>query len=621
MEPPNHPDDLNGKTLVERYLIKGKLGHGGMGSIYTAHDNVLDRDVAIKTIARTGLNDVELVRFHREGKAASTVRHPNVIQMLDFGVLETGQPFIVMELINGTSVAQLILEQKQLSPLFTLQIVEQSAAGMSAVHKAGIIHRDLKTSNIMIVDLETGPLVRILDFGIAKSISNDSQTSTLTKAGQIFGSPHYMSPEQVKGDHLNQQTDVYSLGCITFEMLTGVTLFQGETVMDVVTQHMTEPAPRLWEVTDIKFPMELERLVAHMVAKDTSDRFGSMEEVIENIKEVRIVVEDAAEQEKVAARAAAALSKELAETQAYVHEKPKTGMLIVALVIATGLLIGAVYTIIQPMFKKEDDAVQKVPAKVDDTSRKRLLERAQFDMQIVDNLTSASAQTGLIIDHSGKASVTLRQLLKTGEPVNAVTLVDASFTLDDAKSISRLHPRKVILRGCTGITDDVLKELAKIKTIKTLNISLCKTFTPRGLGYLAALPALTGLYLEDCNLTDAHLKEMKKIQTLLHVGVAKNRKITLNGLKQLGGKVMTLGIFVDQPQIYLTSKEKQLEMKTKYNILLLYPQDPGSNDGFEKFTKGYGLDELDCLKDQSILDDPLLHPSQKEAELIKRHLE
>jgi len=610
MEPPTQLDDLTGKTLVERYHIHGRLGQGGMGAIYTAHDDILDRDVAIKTVPRNNLNDVELVRFHREGKAASTVRHPNVIQMLDFGVLETGQPFIVMELIKGISISQLLKERGPQSALFTLQILEQIAEGMSAVHKSGIVHRDLKTSNIMIVNLDTIPLVRILDFGIAKSVAGEEQTSTVTRAGQIFGSPNYMSPQQIRGESLDQRADVYSLGCIAFEMLTGRTMFEGETVMELVTKHLNEPAPRLWQVGEQTYPMELERLVAHMVAKSTDERFASMDVVIENIRDVRTVLEERLEQERLAEKVSA--NKQATDEELRKRNRLSAQLLLSGALVAVGLSIAVMNGVVHPMLKKEQEIVKVAPAKIENNRRKERLDRSQSSLAFLELGDQTAGDMGVLMDQSGDSTLALNNALKRGGRRAHIILLNSKVTLEDASKIVLLNPTKLNLRRCVGVNDAFLQEVSKAKAIQMIDLDLCKGISPKGFRYLSSLPKLTTLFVRGCDLTDAHLKEIGQTSSLLQLFIERNHQVTLKGVERLGGKVLPVKIVVDQPNLYLLSAEKQKALLLRHNVQL-YRSD---NVTAESFSLSNMMD-LAGIGDMPPPSDKKVSDFADEAELSK----
>lgn len=265
-----------GDIIASRYEFIEKLGEGGMGSVFKAHDKLLKRSVAVKILNVSSVSQDDIVRFHREAKAASNIVHPNVIKVLDFGVTESGQPYMVMEFVNGKNLHDLIKTKGALPIQLSLELVEQICNGMIAVHRVGIVHRDLKAGNILVIEPDNAsPEVKILDFGIAKAFKS-SQESTLTQTGHILGSPRYMSPEQARGETLDERSDIYSLGCITFEMLTGEPLFTAPTALETMALHTSAKPPKLADKRSYPFPEQVEELVAHAVAKKPDERFASM---------------------------------------------------------------------------------------------------------------------------------------------------------------------------------------------------------------------------------------------------------------------------------------------------------------------------------------------------------
>lgn len=561
--PINPTDDLTGKTLVERFHIMGKLGKGGMGAIYMAHDSILDRDVAIKTVARTNLNDQELMRFQREAKAACTLKHPNVIQLLDFGVLESGQPFMVMELIQGQSLAELI-EQGPQSPRFVLQIIEQVAGGMLDVHKSGIVHRDLKTGNIMLLNAgvhTNQPIIKILDFGIAKSLGQNSQDSAMTKAGQIFGSPNSMSPEQVRGESLDHRSDIYSLGCIAFEMLTGRPLFVGESVMDVVSQHINEPPPRLWEACDQSFPMELERLVAHMVLKDPEERYQSMEDVIRNLRDVYAVLPD--EIERVSES-----TKEIAASTLVLPPAPtkdsnlKSTVLIASVAAAILVLTGSCWFIFRSL------SAPSAPKPSVRTPVKAEHESLQFKLDMADDIHTNPALQNLALFHSGRVTEILKRLVAQKVVRREVVLIGSEIVPTDTKLIAKLQPQVMSLSGSNGVNDDVLKGISAISSLQMFDLGRVKGLTPTGLSYLEKLPELMMLNVSGCDLTDDHLKALRNLKSLRLLKITGNKKCTLNGIRSLGKKNQLLTIAADQLPIVLLGESQRRKLKNDYKIVV-----------------------------------------------------
>ena len=232
--------------ISDRYELKESIGRGGMGVVFRARDSELDRVVAIKVLLFDGAsNPVLQERFLREARAMALLDHPNVVKILASGISENGYPFNVMEFLDGKPLSEIIktrgvLDSKTFKDLF-FSVLD----GLQHLHKHGIVHRDLKPGNIVFsYSVEGDSIPKIIDFGIARLAKSQEQGSTLTATNVILGSPHYMSPEQCKGQSVDSRSDIYSLACIMYECLSGKQVFSGESVMDVMYKHMTErPAP------------------------------------------------------------------------------------------------------------------------------------------------------------------------------------------------------------------------------------------------------------------------------------------------------------------------------------------------------------------------------------------
>jgi serine/threonine-protein kinase len=219
-------DPLIGKTLNEKYRIEERLGIGGMGTVYRARHMLIDRPVAIKVLNQRFVeDDAARTRFEREAKAAGRLQHVNAVSVTDFGETSEGYVYIVMELLEGRTLREIVAKEAPLEIARAVSIMLQTAAAVGAAHEAGVIHRDLKPANIFVTQRSDVPaVVKVLDFGIAKLAAetlDDEEPKNLTQVGVMIGTPRYMSPEQCSGLPLTPAADVYSLGVIFYEMLTG----------------------------------------------------------------------------------------------------------------------------------------------------------------------------------------------------------------------------------------------------------------------------------------------------------------------------------------------------------------------------------------------------------------
>jgi serine/threonine protein kinase len=269
-------DPLTGRVLDDKYLLDERLGEGGMGTVYRATHLLIDRPVAIKVLNPRFVEDeAARERFRREARAAGRLQHPNVASVTDFGQTADGLVYIVMELLEGLSLREVIATDAPLDVARAVSLMLQIASAVAAAHEAGIIHRDLKPGNIHIVQRRhLPPAVKVLDFGIAKLATDSAEEAdvkTLTQTGVMIGTPRYMSPEQCDGAHLTPAADVYSLGIILYELLTGTTPFNGPTPLSVALQHSSKVPTRPRELRP-SVPAALEAVVLHALAKSPVER-------------------------------------------------------------------------------------------------------------------------------------------------------------------------------------------------------------------------------------------------------------------------------------------------------------------------------------------------------------
>jgi tRNA A-37 threonylcarbamoyl transferase component Bud32 len=274
-------ENLIGRTLNHRYLIEDKIGEGGFGAVFRGKQIATGREVALKILHPHNSSDQTIIaRFKREAEACSKLRDVHTVTTYDFDETEDGILYLAMELLRGRSLHHLQKSDGILAPERVLSILDQVAQSLGEAHANGIVHRDMKPENVFIesrpVGAGTEDHVKVLDFGIAKMMSGEKEVQALTAVGQTLGTLEFMSPEQLRGQKLDGRSDIYALGMMSYEMLTGVLPFQGaKSPIEIINFHMKQTPPPPSELKEgVRIPEAVDEIIVKMVAKNRDDRFA-----------------------------------------------------------------------------------------------------------------------------------------------------------------------------------------------------------------------------------------------------------------------------------------------------------------------------------------------------------
>ena len=531
-----------GEIVGGRYKVLSILGRGGMGLVYRVEQIIDGEQLALKTIHKNFLNETTIKRFENEARATFAVNHANIIAVKAFGLLDDSTPFLAMEIVNGETIAELLNDSGPLPIEVALPIIIQVCFGLAHAHQNAVVHRDIKPSNIMIlkdIAIGTEGSIKILDFGIAKfSHREGGEIQALTKTGEIFGSPIYMSPEQCVGSKVDKRSDIYSLGCVIFETLTGQPPFKGTTALATLMMHQMEPPPRLAERSEkANFPEDLERIVAQMLAKDPADRYQDLGVVAHDLSSIV----NRSDSNKISRPLSLSKAGELGETATI---KSKQG----------GLSIVAASTLLLIMLALAGASVYFFASLTSDKTATNL------KIETVQQQKTSTASPEAKETIASQSVITAKQPTETKGTIDGIhigniepnaALIVNKMTIEELKQEIALNKDYLNLQSKL-ITAEMLEIIGKTKNINHINFDgsnidnnaldqLSKlmltnitlnnsTFNDLGAQKLAAVSNLRSIKASETALSSHGLRYLKKLKKLTHLKIV-NTQVDTAGVR------------------------------------------------------------------------------------------
>lgn len=515
------------RMFCERYRVIRQLGSGGMGIVFEAEDKLLNKHVAIKTIKKGVLGAEHIMRFQREATALAALNHPNLVPVYVFGITDDNEPYMVMSMESGVPLSDLIAESR--IPLKrAISIFIQICDAMQHAHDRSVLHRDLKPANILVRDAHTdSPFVIIIDFGIA-IVETSNSLDSLTKTGIMLGTPAYMSPEQVKGQDVDVTSDIYSLGCIMFETLTGSAPFTAPSALEVLSKKSASEAPTINQVTvEHAFPQNLEAIVAKCLALSKGQRYQSMAELSNDLELFQLGAAPKANERTIATDA-----------------RKANAMIPVVAVIAAVLILAVVLTSIlwEPTKTTTEQAQQTAIA----TPRTKKQAPNALDYEEDEEPIYDAKDRSLVMPARTNDAMAVKWLKEYHNRKTVIRTVKFHLCIDftgKAFDQCREVPIYGVVMKATGLTTDGLRAISRIPSLKSLtlgNQKLNSTISKRGLEYLTKAPQLRELGVARCDIDDEKLAVICKMPNLFRLDLGGNKKITDHSIDMMSQKLKEL---------------------------------------------------------------------------------
>ncbi|MBS1957580.1 MAG: serine/threonine protein kinase [Cyanobacteria bacterium SZAS-4] len=609
------PEQFNpGDCIDERYEIISILGRGGCGCVYKVVQVALKKQFALKTLNRINTSEVTTMRLHKEAQAASRLQHPNLVRAVDFGMIDGTQPYLVMDLVEGPTLSEYLKLHGKTSVKDAIQLFLPLCNALAYAHEQGVVHRDLKPSNVILSSGDTGSLKfvpKIVDFGIAKLNSADgTHAMTLTATGDIFGTPLYMSPEQCMGTGVDGRSDIYALGCMLFETITGAPPFGGNNPLEIMMQHNTAVMPSLKEASlGESFPPALEKVIGRMLAKDPRERYQDCAAVAHDLSAI-----------ERGDFKAISLSPEAIALQQKHQKQISTSLVSAAIGVVCGAVIG--YAANQFLAPSQTPTVPKTPLPKSATEEGTGV--YYLDTGFSYYSKNAADKKIFTFPPSRKHSLGQISWWQDGK-LHSVEAKGTQEVPKDAKLLfkiesemlvapdlwPRFHPRElegvlIDLHSCYVDEDPLnqsVREITQQDGLRILTLNE-KVILPKTLSLIGRLPRLRWLALDHMTIDEEQLtgKQAAQLENLLDLSVLRFEKITAATpvLEKLS-KSSSLRRFALEGCGQLTAEDIQNISRIKsLEVLAVHAADLPEMDILTEFAKLTKLKYLMC--DGRLLD-------------------
>jgi len=574
-DPVIYGDDVEGLDLPpesfpsERFKPIRELGRGASGAVYLCIDKLLGNNVAVKTLHH--LSAEQLLSFQQEARAISRLTHSNIVQILDFGATESGIPYMVLEYLRGVDLETYCAEHGVLPLNVVVNVVNDICSALAYSHSKDIFHRDLKPSNMLVVEKGSQLSVKLVDFGVAR-VKFETTTPTVLEGTSVIGTPAYMSPDQMRGISFDQRSEVYSLGCILFELLTGRQIYGGETVMEIVSQHVNAPIPKLDEVApEFNHPEKLDQILQRCLAKDPAHRYQSMNEVKADLEELSYRSESEDESRTAGDGETPSVNREYTEALqqalwkqaleandevAAAGRRKRVGVPIaIACFLVLCVVGGGIFFFGESIFKTKK--VAKTADVLNDPLTDNSFQINEFNGNYwVFNMRPVSDRS--IAEVTRKVEGSDRLWFDSGYLSPA--------------GILKLKPLKVVAFAIINLqlSDQHFASLKKLKTIKALRLFENPGIADRHLGIIAEMDNLEELFIRSSKITDDGIALIGGMKNLKYLSLDRCTKLTDKSLDTLEKMTNLERLSLTKTRVSLAGVRRVAKMKNLNTICVSY---------------------------------------------------